>query len=510
VAPFRARGPELSPNAHRSDGGLEIPSGGSRTLLCLPDPRSDWFSTSSSPTGLRPTTSLALTGILGLLGLVLTLLIIDAVPTPSRPNAPDTTRTAGVTWTGPIDVATGKAYRGPWRMNASDWRFVDDPTVALSENGTAGVVWTDHVEQDLFFQAYGPDGDRRLASPVNVSQNPDTFSWLPRMVFPTGSPDTVYVLWQEIIFSGGTHGGETLFARSVDGGRTFSDPINLSQSVAGDGKGRLTEKLWHNGSLDLAVGPEGTVYAAWTEYEGRLWLSRSTDEGASFSEPVHVTGTNERPARAPSLAVDSAGTVHLAWAVGEDPSADIRYAQSGKTGTAFGSPQVVSRSEGHADAPSLAVDLAGTVHLAYGESPAGPFQQYHVRYTHSPTGVDSFAASTTISTRQPAPYVEAHFPTLRAQSTGTLHVLWELYPKGSNRSHALAYASSQDGGDTFAAPSVVPGTADPTHGFNGSQQGLLMEKIAINGAGELAVVNSTFDRGNASHVWLYRGQTTDP
>ena len=53
---------------------------------------------------------------------------------------------------------------------------------------------------------------------------------------------------------------------------------------------------------------------------------------------------------------------------------------------------------------------------------------------------------------------------------------------------------------------MVPGTADPTLGFNGSQQGLLMRKLAVNGAGAVAVVNSTFKRNEASHVWLFRGQ----
>jgi hypothetical protein len=392
-------------------------------------------------------------------------------------------------------------------MNDSDWRFVDDPTVALADDGTAGVVWTDHVAQDLFFQAYGPDGEETLGQPVNVSQNPETFSWLPRVVYPTGAPDTVYVLWQEIIFSGGTHGGEALFARSVDGGQTFSAPLNLSQSEAGDGKGRLTKQLWHNGSLDLTVGPAGTVYAAWTEYEGRLWLARSTDAGASFSDPVHVAGTDARPARGPSLAVDASGTIHLAWAVGEQPAADVRYTQSKETWNAFAPPRAVARSEGHSDAPSLAVDPAGTVHLTYDESPAGPFRRYHVRYTRSPAGADSFRASTAISDRRSDEYPQAHFPTLRAPTPDTLHVLWELYPDTGQRSTALAYTRSPDGGNTFAAPSVVPGTADPAHGFNGSQQGLLMEKLAVNEAGHLAVVNSTFDRGEASHVWLYRGRT---
>ncbi len=38
------------------------------------------------------------------------------------------------------------------------------------------------------------------------------------------------------------------------------------------------------------------------------------------------------------------------------------------------------------------------------------------------------------------------------------------------------------------------------------QQGLLMRKLAVNGAGAVAVVNSTFKRNQTSHIWLFRGQ----
>ena len=43
----------------------------------------------------------------------------------------------------------------------------------------------------------------------------------------------------------------------------------------GDGKGRITKDVWHNGSLDIAAGPDGTIHAVWTDYEGALWLTRS-------------------------------------------------------------------------------------------------------------------------------------------------------------------------------------------------------------------------------------------
>lgn len=445
---------------------------------------------------------LALVAVLGTGVLVLGTLLFAVDASPERTSSP------GVSWATPVEVASGDAYRGPWRMNESDWNFVDDPTVALADDGTAGVVWTNHVEQDLFFRAYGPEGTARQATPVNVSQTPDTFSWLPRMVFPEDDAGTVYVLWQEIIFSGGTHGGEILFARSQDGGQTFSDPHNLSTSEAGDGKGRLTEKLWHNGSLDLAVGPEGAIYAAWTEYEGRLWVRRSTDGGAHFSDPRHVTGSNTEPARGPALAVGPGGAVHLAWTVGEDPSANIHYTRSREAWDAFAPPRTVATSDGHADAPKLAVDSTGTVHMTYAESPTGPLRQYRIQYTRAPDESSSFRTPTVVSSRQPDTYESAHFPYMRAGPSGTLHVLWELYRDSRGRPRALGYTHLRDRDSTFAPASVVPGSADSENGFNGSQQGLLMEKLAVNDAGELAVVNSTFKRGEASHIWLYRGQAS--
>ena len=55
---------------------------------------------------------------------------------------------------------------------------------------------------------------------------------------------------------------------------------------------------------------------------------------------------------------------------------------------------------------------------------------------------------------------------------------------------------------------MLAGTADPTLGFNGSLQGLLMDKLAVSDSGTVAVVNSTFKRNETSHVWLFRGQAT--
>ena len=84
-------------------------------------------------------------------------------------------------------------------------------------------------------------------------------------------------------------------------------------------------------------------------------------------------------------------------------------------------------------------------------------------------------------------------------------MLWELFPSREDRPRGLGFTYSRDGGRTFELPSVVPGSADPALGHNGSRQGLLMRKLAVNAEGAIAVVNSTFQKSEASHVLLFRG-----
>lgn len=413
-----------------------------------------------------------------------------------------------VRWQPEVRVASGPAHRGPWRMNESEFHYVDDPTVALTQSGVVVVAWVDQSRQDVSLQVYEPDGQERFAEPVDVSRTPEVFSWLPRLVVGSEDAGEIHVLWQEIVFSGGTHGGEIFFARSTDGGRSFEPPLDLSSTTNGAGKGRLTEERWDNGSLDLARGADGVLYAAWTEYQGPLRFARSDDRGESFSEPVRVAGgEGEPPARGPSIAVGAEGAVYLAWTVGEDDEADIHLAASSDGGRSFAPRGVVHDSDGHSDAPKIAVDGRGTLHAVWAESPEGMFRRYHVRYARSEDGGARFEPPRRLPAPDDGDFESMSFPHLSLDGEGDVHLLWELHPEPRHRPRALAFTRSTDRGERFARPTVVPGTLAPDRGFNGSQQGLLMRKLDVNDAGALAVVNSTFARGRASHVWLVRGES---
>lgn len=402
-----------------------------------------------------------------------------------------------ITWSPPVEIATGGGERGPWQQNNSRYDFVDDPSVALTVNGDAAIVWVDQARKDVFWQIYTPDGRKRLAAPINISRTPAEFSWLPRIALSPRDPKHVYVLWQEIIFSGGPHGGEMFFTRSLDGGRTFEAPQNLTHSVAGEGKGRFDSERWHNGSFDITVGEDGTIYTAWTDYEGTLTLRRSNNAGKTFGPPVVVAADRKRPARAPSLAVRN-GSVCLAWTVGEDKGADVRVASS-PDGTTFSAPTIVDKSPGYSDAPKVAFDRSGTVHLAYAETSGGPFDRAEVRYTRS-RDCKTFERPRVISEPHAAS-VAGSFPNL-AVDGNRVFVTWEYYPGGEQQPHGIGIAYSDDKGKRFTQPALVPGTRDP--GPNGGAEGRLTRKLAVRG-NAIVVVNSARRPGESSRVWLVRG-----
>lgn len=413
-----------------------------------------------------------------LAGLVL-LAALPAIPAPaSRPPS----------WLPVVEIARGGGIKGPWRQNDSRYDYVDDGTAVFLPGGALAVAWVDQRRKEVLLRVLDANGKPR-GEPVDVSRSPATFSWMPRLA--SGEEGALHVLWQEIIFSGGSHGGDILFARSLDGGRTFSEPLNLSASQGGDGKGRLTRDIWSNGSLDIAAGPNGSVFVAWTEYDGALWLARSRNKGRSFMAPQRIAGTASSPARGPALAIGDGGLVYLAWTVGEDADADIRVARSRDGGATFAPPVLTGAPGARADAPRLALDRGGGLHLAYMEQ-AGKDAAV-IRYARAGKGL-RFGTLRTLS----APGGGVTAPQLAVDGQGRVHLIWEQADR-KGMWHAV------DVGAGFGHPSFIPGSGD-VQGRSGSQQGILGSKLSAGRDGAVAIVNSRLTQGRESRVWLMRAQ----
>ena len=143
---------------------------------------------------------------------------------------------------------------------------------------------------------------------------------------------------------------------------------------------------------------------------------------------------------------------------------------------------------GYADAPKIALDAKGLLHLAFSRNGK-------IVYARSLDGGRSFEAPRRVS--------DGSFPSLAVDAKGGVYLAWEL-------ERGLGFAASRDGGGSFAVRSPLPGSADaPNGGANGGLQGKLADKLAVGADGALALVQSSFRQGQDSRVWLLRARPSD-
>jgi hypothetical protein len=188
-----------------------------------------------------------------------------------------------------------------------------------------------------------------------------------------GRPGHAYVVWWERDpvnpFVGSTH----QFARTTDGGASWSTPTTLDAAPPG----ALDQ------SAEILVLPSGSLLAIFAriEIEGAgalqmLFASRSADQGQSWSAPVEVASQSIQPYLDPetgdqlpnqdmtfhSAAIAPDGTVYVAWDRASSPTTGtIDIATSTDGGLSWRGPAPLPGVTAFAFQPAIAVDARGTV-----------------------------------------------------------------------------------------------------------------------------------------------------
>jgi hypothetical protein len=192
----------------------------------------------------------------------------------------------------------------------------------------------------------------------------------------------VYASWTLFIGAGSFGRSATfspepiVFARSTDGGQTWSHIIRLSQSANNAAVGG------RQGS-EIRTGPDGTVYVFW---EGSLnrhseqLVAISHDGGLTFSGPMPVAAVNDIPSPLagssfrddsfPSADVNQVnGNLYVVWANQDGASATalIKFTESDDGGQSWSAPVTIGGAPGKFNAyfPWIAASPDGT-HLFVG------------------------------------------------------------------------------------------------------------------------------------------------
>ena len=199
-----------------------------------------------------------------------------------------------------------------------------------------------------------------------------------------------------------------------------------------------TECIDFSGYPSLAVDSAGNIHIAWedeTDYTGAgtdrdIFYKRWNSSSSSWTIIEVVSTESTDNSFYPSLAVDSTGNVHIAWSdytnyAGAGTNCDSFYKRWDASTSSWTTTEVVS-TESTADSwlPSLAVDSAGHVHIAWsdGTAYAGSGTDRDIFYKRFDATSSSWTTTEVVSTESTS---DSYLPSLTVDSAGTVHIAWE-------------------------------------------------------------------------------------
>ncbi len=249
-----------------------------------------------------------------------------------------------------------------------------------------------------------------------------------------GSPRTDFVLARGPY---GAVGGE------VKASAAGSVPMGLGSSLP---QGEQLSETGNDSRAPLvAVDGQGHLHVVWFEYErdsGRHGLFYTYWDGSGWSNPGPFPGSQEG-AFAPAMVTDGEGGVHLLWVEGEDDYGDSilhsRYDGSGWT-TPEAIPGLDPASYYSLDRYAVAADAQGDLHVAVWAYHLSP---YYSELFHLERGVTGWSSPTAIGTT----WGWGSWSALAVEGDDDTHVAW-VEEEEDSYGYRLKYAR-QEGGDGF-------------------------------------------------------------
>ncbi len=246
--------------------------------------------------------------------------------------------------------------------------------------------------------------------------------------------------------------------KSKDRGKNFSEPVIVTPEP-------LALDSGPDSRPKIVVDRKGRVIVAFATrdktFKGRVFVSRSTENGKTFSAPVPITASEESQ-RFETLALDSNGDVFAAWIdkrirvaapeKGQEESkaakgAALAFAWSGDHGATFSEARIAEEHTCECCRIAVGFSGAGRPVVVFRNIFEGSVRDHAVvTFVDRETPGALHRVSDDDWAIESCPH---HGPSLAVATDGTTHVAW--FTKGRAR-QGLFHARSEDGGKSFSEP----------------------------------------------------------
>jgi hypothetical protein len=313
------------------------------------------------------------------------------------------------------------AKRLTWNSGSSE-----APAVAVDTWGNIHVVWADDTPNpdapEIYYKK-SSDGGISWSANKRLTWTAGRSTQAAIAVDPFGA---LHVVWQD-----DTPGnGDIYYKTSPDGGTNWSGSQRIAWTAAISQAPAIAVDFW------------GNLHVLWYDYTPgnyEIYYMTSTNGGASWSNNQRVTWTSGWSGL-PAIAVDSAANLHMVWSDETPGSSEIYYKNSPDGGASWSAGQRLTWNSGISQAPVIAVDSSGVLHLAWWDNTPGNAEIY---YKKSTTGGITWTANTRLTWSS----ADSQTPAIAVDSSGNLYLVWWDSAPGNAE---IYYKKSTNGGASWS------------------------------------------------------------
>ncbi len=332
------------------------------------------------------------------------------------------------------------------------------PGIAVDDENNIYVVWRDYREigPNIYF-ARSTDGGITFSKNIKINDENTSLNQTGGDHYsPSITIDdngTKYNVWSD-----GSRGKnyDIYFTKSTDGGNTFIPNVRID-----DTGGYLNNKI--HPSIKIY---NGTIYVVWADdrnerYNRDIYFSKSTDGGMTWSSNIRVDDTGDGPNSQlfPNIDISDEGEIYIVWTdvnlSAFNYEASVFFSASFDGGHTFSpSIKINAKPDSIASHADIAVDNNGVIYVVRADW--SDINRYDVLMTKSTDKGSTFSNDTMINSEVELDQIVS-WHSIVADRNNNIHVVWYA---GGSPLNEVYYAKLSNGSNSFGPNYKV--NSDPT------------------------------------------------